>query len=119
MTAMLGTAGTPDAALLMGRYCDGDARAFRAFYDLYAPRLLQHLVRQTSDGTLAESLLDGAFQELHARRSAYIRGADPVPWLHEIADLLLERERRQSEPGWLRRHLLKPRVATARAPLPA
>jgi RNA polymerase sigma-70 factor (ECF subfamily) len=119
MTATPGTAGTIDAGLLMGRYCDGDARAFRAFYDLCAPGLLQHLLRQTSDRALAESLLHGAFQELHARRSAYVRGADPVPWLHEIASLLFERERRRNQPGWLRRHLFKSRDATVRAPLPA
>jgi RNA polymerase sigma-70 factor (ECF subfamily) len=74
-----------DAAALMGRYCDGDASAFRALYALAAPRLLGYLVCLTRDRALAEELLQQTFIKLHQARAIYLRGADPIPWLYTIA----------------------------------
>lgn len=70
---------------LMGRYCDGDAAAFAAIYAEMAPRLLGYLTRLARDRVTAEDLLQQTFLKLHHARAAYVRGADPVPWLYTIA----------------------------------
>ena len=72
-------------AELMGRYCDGDTTAFRELYALVAPRLLSYLLRMVGDRALAEDLLQQTFLKLHNARSAYVRGAAPLPWLYAIA----------------------------------
>lgn len=69
----------------MGRYCDGDAAAFRALYALLAPRLLSYLLRMARDRALAEDLLQVTFLKVHRARGAYVRGADPAPWIYAIA----------------------------------
>jgi RNA polymerase sigma-70 factor (ECF subfamily) len=70
---------------LMSRYCDGDADAFRALYALLAPRVLGYLRRMTRDPALADDLLQQSFLKMHRARGAFVRGADPVPWLYAIA----------------------------------
>jgi DNA-directed RNA polymerase specialized sigma24 family protein len=70
---------------LMTRYCEGDAAAFRALYALVAPRLLSYLRKLAKDQSLAADLLQQTFLKLHAARAAYVRGADPIPWLFSIA----------------------------------
>jgi RNA polymerase sigma-70 factor (ECF subfamily) len=70
---------------LMARYCDGDANAFRELYALVAPRLHGYLVKMTRDRALADDLLQQTFLKLHRARRAYVRGADPLPWLFAIA----------------------------------
>jgi RNA polymerase sigma-70 factor (ECF subfamily) len=70
---------------LMQRYCDGDAGAFRQLYALVAPRLLGYLVKMTRDRALADDLLQQTFLKVHRARAAYVRGADPVPWIYSIA----------------------------------
>jgi RNA polymerase sigma-70 factor (ECF subfamily) len=74
-----------DEIELMSRYLDGDVAAFRALYALLAPRLLGYLQRMARDRALAEDLLQLTFLKMHRARSAYVRGADPVPWLYAIA----------------------------------
>jgi RNA polymerase sigma-70 factor (ECF subfamily) len=74
-----------DATELMGRYVDGDATAFRALYALVAPRLLGYLLKLARQRALAEDLLQQTFLQVHRARGAYIRGADPVPWIYAIA----------------------------------
>lgn len=69
----------------MGRYCDGDANAFRQLYARVAPRLLGYLVRMVRDRAAAEDLVQLTFLKVHRARSAYVRGADPVPWIFAIA----------------------------------
>lgn len=69
----------------MARYCDGDADAFRALYAEVAPRLLGYLVGMARSRPLAEDLLQQTFLKVHRARAAYIRGADPVPWIYAIA----------------------------------
>ena len=70
----------------MARYCDGDASAFRELYALVAPRLLRV---SREDGpparAVAEDLLQQTFLKVHRARAAYVRGADPIPWIYAIA----------------------------------
>jgi len=72
-------------AELMTRYCDGDAGAFRELYSRIAPRLLAYLQRMSGDRSVAEDLVQQTFLKVHRARSAYVRGADPVPWMFAIA----------------------------------
>ena len=69
----------------MARYCDGDASAFRELYALVAPRLLGYLLKMARQRALADDLLQQTFMKVHRARSAYVRGADPVPWIYAIA----------------------------------
>ena len=69
----------------MQRYCDGDAGAFRALYALVAPRLLGYLLKMTRERALADDLLQQTFLKVHRARAAYVRGADPLPWIYSIA----------------------------------
>jgi RNA polymerase sigma-70 factor (ECF subfamily) len=75
----------PDAQDLMAQYCDGDASAFRALYALVAPRLLGYLMKMARERAIAEDLLQLTFLKLHRARPAYVRGADPLPWIYSIA----------------------------------
>jgi RNA polymerase sigma-70 factor (ECF subfamily) len=85
-----------DAKDLMGRYCDGDASAFRALYALVSPRLLGYLMKMARSRAVAEDLLQQTFMKVHRARAAYVRGADPVPWIYSIAHrTFLDEARRQ------------------------
>ena len=77
--------GSVRAAALMGRYCDGDRRAFDDLYTTLAPRLLGYLMGLIRDRAAAEDLLQLTFIKLHQHRDVYIRGANPIPWLYTIA----------------------------------
>lgn len=70
---------------LMARYCDGDADAFRRLYARLAPRLLGYLLRMVRDRATAEDLVQQTFLKVHRARAAYVRGADPAPWIFAIA----------------------------------
>jgi RNA polymerase sigma-70 factor (ECF subfamily) len=72
-------------AELMNRYVDGDAGAFRELYSLMAPRLVAYLQRMCGERATAEDLLQQTFLKVHGARSAYVRDADPVPWMFAIA----------------------------------
>src|SRR4029077_5009708 len=74
-----------DPRELMQRYQDGDARAFRELYALVAPRLLGYLVKMARSRALADDLLQQTFLKIHRERAAYVRGADPIPWMYAIA----------------------------------
>jgi RNA polymerase sigma-70 factor, ECF subfamily len=74
-----------DLGTLMAQYCDGDAGAFRALYAAVAPRLHGYLLRMARERALADDLLQQTFLKVHRARAAYIRGADPLPWLYAIA----------------------------------
>lgn len=69
----------------MARYCDGDASAFRELYAAVAPRLYGYLVKMTRHRPLADDLLQQTFLKVHRARAAYVRGADPLPWIYSIA----------------------------------
>jgi RNA polymerase sigma-70 factor (ECF subfamily) len=87
---------TSDPRALMERYCAGDAGAFRTLYQAIAPRLLGYLVRLARDRTLAEDLLQQTFWKVHRARAAYVRGADPLPWIYAIAHRTFLDEARRS-----------------------
>jgi RNA polymerase sigma-70 factor (ECF subfamily) len=70
---------------LMQRYQDGDASAFRELYALVAPRLLGYLLKMARSRALADDLLQQTFMKVHRARAAYVRGADPLPWIYSIA----------------------------------
>jgi RNA polymerase sigma-70 factor, ECF subfamily len=70
---------------LMQRYQDGDAGAFRELYALVAPRLLGYLLKMARSRALADDLLQQTFMKVHRARGAYVRGADPLPWIYAIA----------------------------------
>src|SRR5215212_462752 len=74
-----------EARELMQRYVDGDASAFRELYALVAPRLLGYLLKMARERALADDLLQQTFLKVHRARSAYVRGADPLPWIYAIA----------------------------------
>jgi RNA polymerase sigma-70 factor (ECF subfamily) len=74
-----------EARDLMQRYCDGDAGAFRELYALVAPRLLGYLLKMARERALADDLLQQTFLKMHRARAAYVRGADPLPWIYSIA----------------------------------
>ena len=69
----------------MERYCDGEAQAFRDLYALVAPRLLGYFLRMARERALAEDRLQVTFLKIHRARGAYLRGADPGPWMYAIA----------------------------------
>jgi len=69
----------------MARYCDGDASAFRELYAAVSPRLYGYLVKMARHRSLADDLLQQTFLKVHRARAAYVRGADPVPWIYAIA----------------------------------
>jgi RNA polymerase sigma-70 factor (ECF subfamily) len=70
---------------LMGRYCDGDVRAFHELYALVAPRLLRYLAGLCGDRATAEDLLQQSFLKVHRARPSYVRGAELMPWIYTIA----------------------------------
>src|ERR1700744_3960624 len=74
-----------DPKELMARYCDGDASAFRELYALASPKLLGYLMKMARSRALAEDLLQQTFLKVHRARAAYVRGADPLPWIYAIA----------------------------------
>jgi len=74
-----------EEADLMGRYCDGDASAFRELHARVAPRLLNYLQRMAGNRATAEELLQQTLLQVHRARGAYVRGADPLPWMYAIA----------------------------------
>jgi RNA polymerase sigma-70 factor (ECF subfamily) len=73
------------AEALMCSYCDGDQVAFRALYELTAPRIYAYLKKLAKDRATAEDLLQQTYLKLHDARGAYVRGANPMPWLFTIA----------------------------------
>jgi RNA polymerase sigma-70 factor (ECF subfamily) len=74
-----------EAALVMARYCRGEAAAFQRLYALLAPRLLAYLVGLVHDKAAAEDILQVTFLKIHEARSTYVLGANPIPWMYTIA----------------------------------
>jgi RNA polymerase sigma-70 factor (ECF subfamily) len=82
---------------LMQRYQDGDAGAFRELYALVAPRLLGYLLKMARSRALADDLLQQTFLKVHRARGAYVRGADPLPWIYSIAHRTFIDEARKTQ----------------------
>ena len=68
-----------------GPYCPGEAAAFHRLYALLAPRISAYLWGLIGDKAAAEDLLQQTFLKVHEARSAYVRGANPIPWIYTIA----------------------------------
>lgn len=84
-------------AALMARYCDGEPGGFEELYASLAPRILGYLTAMVGDRPTAEDILQVTFMKLHQCRAAYIRGANPVPWLYTIAHrVCIDEMRRRS-----------------------
>lgn len=73
------------ASQVMERYCAGEVAAFHQLYTLLAPRILAYLRSLIGDRAAAEDLLQHTFLKVHEARSAYVRGANPIPWIYTIA----------------------------------
>ena len=73
-----------EPALMLG-YCRGEREAFERLYSRVAPSILSELVTWCGDRPRAEALLDRTFQALHACRATYVQGAEPGPWISQIA----------------------------------
>jgi RNA polymerase sigma-70 factor (ECF subfamily) len=72
-------------AELTAQYCEGSDEAFGQLYARTAPRVFAYLIILVRSRTTAEEILQVTFMKMHQSRSAYIRGADPLPWLFTIA----------------------------------
>jgi len=70
---------------LMAAYVAGDAGAFRALFDRYAPMLLRMLRRQVASDADARDLVQLAFLHLHRARLDFREGSRVRPWLVTIA----------------------------------
>ena len=74
-----------EASEVMSRYCAGDPAAFHRLYALVAPRILAYLRGLIGEKATAEDLLQQTFLKVHEARSAYVLGANPIPWIYTIA----------------------------------
>ena len=50
-----------------------------------SPRLLGYLLKMARSRAVADDLLQQTFLKVHRARAAYMRGADPLPWIYSIA----------------------------------
>jgi RNA polymerase sigma-70 factor (ECF subfamily) len=74
-----------EASQVMERYCAGEVAAFHRLYNMLAPRILAYLRGLIGDRAAAEDLLQHTFLKVHEARGAYVRGANPIPWIYTIA----------------------------------
>jgi RNA polymerase sigma-70 factor, ECF subfamily len=74
-----------EAVGVMERYCGGDVGAFHQLYALLSPRILAYLRGLIGERATAEDLLQQTFLKVHEARAAYVRGANPIPWIYTIA----------------------------------
>ena len=97
----------------MERYQHGDASAFRELHALVAPRLLGYLMKMARSRTVAEDLLQQTFLKIHRARGAYVRGADPLPWIYAIAHRTFIDEARRAKRAIVKTGENLPEVAAA------
>lgn len=102
---------------LMQRYCEGDGAAFRDLYAAVAPKVMAYLtgLARAYDRSVAEDVLQQTFLKLHNARAAYVRGANPLPWIYAIAHrsfLDHTRQRRRSPIRFAGRDEKLPEIAT-------
>jgi len=70
---------------VMGRYCRGEAAAFHQLYARLAPKIMAYLWGMIGDRAAAQDLVQQTFLKVHEARSAYVLGANPIPWIYTIA----------------------------------
>lgn len=80
------TANVPEDRELIGRIAEGDKKAFAAFYERYARRVLATLRKRAGDEALAEELAQEVFVAVWTKAGCYRpdRG-EPEVWLYTIA----------------------------------
>lgn len=89
-----------DIARLVGLAADGDAAAFAAIYDAYAPRVRQFLRRQAVDAELAEELSQKTFMKIIEALPRYRqRGLPFGAWVFRVARNTLIDHRRTAHPA--------------------
>ena len=76
---------------LMAAYVGGDAAAFRAIFERYAPLLLRTMLRELYVKEEANDLVQQTFLQLHRARADFDAGQKLKPWIFTIA-LNLKRE---------------------------
>jgi len=81
----------PSDEQLMDAYIGGDAAAFRALFERYAPVLLRVVRRNVGSRAEAEDVVQQTFLQVHRARADFRAGARLRPWLFTIA-LNLARE---------------------------
>src|SRR6478609_4193497 len=74
-----------EVADVMGRYCAGEQAAFHVLYQRLAPKIMAYLWGMIGDRAAAQDLVQQTFLKVHEARSAYVRGANPIPWIYTIA----------------------------------
>jgi RNA polymerase sigma-70 factor (ECF subfamily) len=70
---------------VMARYCGGEQAAFHILYARLAPKIMAYLWGMIGDRAAAQDLVQQTFLKVHEARSAYVRGANPIPWIYTIA----------------------------------
>jgi RNA polymerase sigma factor (sigma-70 family) len=85
VSAAPGGAGPHDDATLVARARSGDAAAFRAIYDRYAPRLYGLCVSATGDRATGGDLLQEVFLQVHRHLAQLERPERLREWLFAIA----------------------------------
>jgi RNA polymerase sigma-70 factor (ECF subfamily) len=74
-----------EACDIMARYCQGEQAAFHLLYARLAPKIMAYLWGMIGDRAAAQDLVQQTFLKVHEARSAYVRGANPIPWIYTIA----------------------------------
>jgi RNA polymerase sigma-70 factor (ECF subfamily) len=86
----------------MGRYAEGDARAFEVVYEAVTPLLERYLRRHLREKAQIEDIIQQTFLQMHSARGTFIVGAEVMPWAFAIARRLMidsGRKTRREEPG--------------------
>jgi RNA polymerase sigma-70 factor (ECF subfamily) len=73
----------------MGRYSDGDSRAFEALFERYERRAYAFFFKRTGSVERAQDLYQDLFLRVHRARHDYDRQRPFAPWLFQIAHRLL------------------------------
>jgi RNA polymerase sigma factor (sigma-70 family) len=85
---------------LMGRFVEGDEKAFDALFARHAPLVRAYLFRITGNGASADELTQATFLSLVKARGRFMKDAAFKPWLYAIATNAardLHRRRRPEE----------------------
>lgn len=94
----------------MARFCQGEAPAFDALFQRYAPAMRGYLGRLTGSPSSADDLVQLTFLSVVRARGRFQEGARVKPWLYAIAT--------NAARDWLRRQQ-RPEELTPEGELPA
>jgi RNA polymerase sigma-70 factor (ECF subfamily) len=94
----------------MARFCQGEASAFDALFQRYAPAMRGYLGRITGNPSSADDLVQLTFLSVVRARGRFQEGARVKPWLYAIATNAARDHQRRGR---------KPEELTAEGELPA